>query len=169
MPVLQQAQVSQRVLDLGPLEKPQAAVHAVGNAGVEQGGLHHPALRIAAVKQRDLAAIGALAHQLPHLVDKPLRLGKVAGRLEHTHRLARPGLGVQVLAQAVGIAADEGIGRIEDVAEAAVIALKLDLMRHAKLTHEVGHIAHPGAAKGIDALVVVADGNHRCGGRPALA
>ena len=33
--VLQQAQIGQRVLDFGPLEEAQAAVHAVGNGGVE--------------------------------------------------------------------------------------------------------------------------------------
>jgi hypothetical protein len=34
--VLEQAQVGQRVLDLGALEEAQAAIHAVGQAGVEQ-------------------------------------------------------------------------------------------------------------------------------------
>jgi hypothetical protein len=33
----------------------------------------------------------AVAVQLLRLVDEPLRLGEVAGRLEHPHRLARAG------------------------------------------------------------------------------
>jgi hypothetical protein len=39
---------------------------------------------------------------------------------------------------------------------AAVVLLQLDLVRHTELAHEVGHVAHPRAAEGIDALVVVA-------------
>jgi hypothetical protein len=55
--VLQQPQVGQRVLDLGPLEKAQAAIDPVGHAGVEQRGLDHTALRIAAVQHRNLLAL----------------------------------------------------------------------------------------------------------------
>ena len=44
--VLQQAQIRQRMFDLGALEKAQTAVHAVRHAGVEQRCLHHPALRV---------------------------------------------------------------------------------------------------------------------------
>ncbi len=55
--------------------------------------------------------------------------------------------------------ADEFIGRIEDVAVAAVVLLELDLVLDVELLDEVGHVAHPGAAKGVDALVVVAHGD----------
>ena len=48
--VLQKAQVRQRVLDFSALKKAQAAIHTVGNAGIEQAGFNHPALRIAAVE-----------------------------------------------------------------------------------------------------------------------
>ena len=56
--VLQQAQVGQRVLDLGALKEAQAAVHAVGHAGIEERRLNHPALRIAAVEHGNLLALG---------------------------------------------------------------------------------------------------------------
>jgi hypothetical protein len=132
--VLQQAQVGQRVLDFGALEEAQAAVHAVRHAGVEQRRLDHPALRVAAVEHGDLLArnarLGALvAHQVAHLLDHPLRLGQVGRRLVHAHRLARALVGAQVLAQARLVVADQRVGRIEDVAVAAVVLLQLDLVR----------------------------------------
>ena len=162
--VLQQAQVGQRMLDLGAFEKAQAAIDPVRHAGVEQRRLDDPALRVAAIQHRDLLAIHAIAHQLAHLVDHPLRLGQVAGRLDHAHRLARALVGAQVLAQALGVVADQRIGAVQDVAVAAVVLLELDLVLHVELAHEVGHVADPRAAKRIDALVVVAHGQHAARG-----
>ena len=57
--------------------------------------------------------------------------------------------------------ADQLVGRIEDVADAAVVLLQLDLVLHPELAHEVGHVAHARTAEGVDALVVVADREHR--------
>jgi hypothetical protein len=55
--VLQQAQVGQRVLDFGAFKKAQAAIHAVGHAGIEQRRFDHPALRVAAVEHGDFLAL----------------------------------------------------------------------------------------------------------------
>ncbi len=111
------------MLDFGALEKAQPAIDAVRHASVEQRGFHHPALRIAAVEQRNLFPLGAVAHQLLDLIDEPLRLGEVAGRFIHPHGLARAGFGAQVFAQALAVVTDERIGRIENIAKAAVVAL----------------------------------------------
>ena len=76
--VLHQAQIGQRVLDLGPLKKAQTAIHAVRKPGVEQRSFEHPALRVAAVEQRHFLALKAvLLDQLAQLFHQPLRLGKV--------------------------------------------------------------------------------------------
>ena len=167
--VLQQPQVGQRVLDLGPLEKAQAAIHPVGHGRIEQRGLDHPALRIAAVEHRDLLATDArhrtvAAHQVPHFLDHPLRLGEVGRRLIDPHRLAGALRGAQVLAQPGLVVADQLVGRIEDVAEAAVVLLQLDLVLDMEFAHEIGHVADPRAAERVDALVVVADRQHRAAG-----
>ena len=45
-----EAQIGQRMLDLGTLEKAQSAIHPVGDTGVEQRRLDDPALGIAAVQ-----------------------------------------------------------------------------------------------------------------------
>ena len=93
-------------------------------------------------------------------LDQPLRLGKVAGRLIDPHLLAGSRFGTQVLAQALGIATDQLVGRIEDIAEAAVVLLQLDDALDPVFALEIGHIANACAAKGIDALVVIADRHH---------
>ena len=98
-----QAQVGERMLDLLPLEKAQAAIDAVGNAGGEQRVLQHPRLRIGAVEQRDLARAMPLADERLDFLDDPARLVAVGVRLEDAHRLARAGLGPQVLAEARGL------------------------------------------------------------------
>ena len=152
------------MLDLGPLKKAQAAVHLVRQAGIEQRGLDHPALRVAAVQHGDFVPRQAVAHQLAHLVHHPLRLGKVAGGLKHPHRLARALRGAQVLAQTAAVVADQFIGAVQDVAAAAVVFLQLDLVAHAKFTHKVSHIAYTRAAKGVNALVVVAHRQHTARG-----
>src|SRR3990167_7144538 len=159
--VLQQAQVGQRMLDFGALEEAQTAVHAVGHAGIEQCRFDHPALRIAAVEHGDFLALKAVvAHELLDLIDHPLRLRQVRAGFVHAHGLARALRGAQVLAQAAAVVADEGVGRIKNVAVAAVVLLQLDLALHVELAHKVGHVAHARTAKGVDALVVVAHGNH---------
>ena len=163
MGVFEQAQIGQGVFDLGAFKKAQAAVHAVRDAGVEQRGFHHPTLGVAAVKHGNFLVVHALAVQLADFIDHPLRFGVVAGGLKHAHGLARARVGAQVFAQTLAVVRDELVGRVQDVAAAAVVLLELDLVLHPKLAHEVGHVAHARAAKGVDALVVVAHGKQGVG------
>ena len=93
-------------------------------------------------------------------LDQPLRLGEVAGGLEDTHQFAGAGLGAQVLAEPAAVVADQGIGAVQDVAEAAVVLLQLDDLLDAVLALEVRHIADPRTAEGVDALVVVTHREH---------
>ena len=159
--VLQQAQIGQRMLDLGAFEEAQTTVHAVRHARVEQGGLDHPALRVAAVEHRHFALGHIFPRELLHLVHHPLRLGEIAGGFKHPHRLTRARVRAQVLAQPVAVVGNQLVGRVQDVAHAAVVLLQLDLVLHAELPNEVGHVAHARAAEGVNALVIVAHGKHR--------
>ncbi len=88
-----QPQVGQRVLDLGALEKAQAAIHAIGQAGVEQRVLQRPRLRVAAIEQRDFGAGVTFAHQRTDLLDDPARLVAVGIGFVDADRLAAAGLG----------------------------------------------------------------------------
>jgi hypothetical protein len=124
--VLHHAQVGQRVLDLGPLEKAQTAIDPIRHAGVEQRVLDHARLRIGAVQHRHLAARVALGDQVAHLVDQPGGFEAVGTGLEHPHLLAVAGIGPQVLAQPLGVVADQRVGGVEDVAVRAIVLLELD-------------------------------------------
>ena len=162
--VLQQAQIGQRVFDFGALEEAQTTINPVRNGGVEQRGLDHTALGVGSVQHRHLAARKTVAYELAHLVDHPLRFCEVAGGLIDPYRLARTLVGTQVFTQTCAVVADQRVGRVQDIAVAAVVLLELDLVAHTKLAHKVRHIADPCAAKGVNALVIVAYRQHR----PAL-
>ncbi len=58
---------------------------------------------------------------------------------------------------------DQRVGGIEDVTMRAIVLLQLDQVLDPELTFELGHVADIGAAKGIDALIVIADGEHARG------
>ena len=94
------------------------------------------------------------------LLDEPLRLVQVGGRLVHAHRLAVTEVGPEILAQAVAIVANEGVGRRENIAVRAIVLLELDQVGDLVLALEGRHVADVGAAKSVDALVVVTDREH---------
>ena len=52
------------------------------------------------------------------------------------------------------------VGAVQNIAEAAVVLLELDLVLHRILAHKVSHIAHARATKSVNALVVVAHGKN---------
>ena len=52
----EQAQVGDRVLDLGPLVELRPADHLVGDVEADEGVLEHPALRVGPVEDGDLGA-----------------------------------------------------------------------------------------------------------------
>ncbi len=162
------------MFDFCAFKKAQATIHAIGHACVEQGGFDHTALRVAAIQHCDfmamrhtLAAVAvlALAQQVLHFFDHPLRFGKVGGRFIHPHRFTLALGGVQVFAQTVFVVANQMVGAVQNIAEAAVVLLELDLVLHRILAHKVSHIAHARTSKSVNALVVVA---HRKNSTTAL-
>jgi hypothetical protein len=161
-----QAQVGERVLDLLALEEAQPAIHAVGNAGREE--LRARARATArwsgrAARSRCAARRRAPAPGSPRRSSAPRRRPHRPRR----HGSARPRLvGPQVLAEAVAVVKDDRVGGVEDVAVRAVVLLQADHVAHPELALEVAHVADLGAAEAVDALVVVADAEHR---RAALA
>ncbi len=166
--IVHQLQIGDRVLDLGALEVAQAAVHGIGNAGREQRMLDHAALRVAAVQDRDLVAAHALVHEALGFFDDPLRFFEIRRGLVHAHLFALAGIRAQVLAQALGVVGDQEVGAVEDVAMRAVVLLELDQVLDLVVAFERRHIADVGAAEGVDALVIVADGKDGAAARFAL-
>ena len=94
------------------------------------------------------------------LFNDPLRLTKIAAVFLHAHGLAHALAGAQILTQALGVVANQVIRTIQNMRVAAVIFFQLDLLLHRKFAHKICHIAHARAAKGIDALIVIAHRHH---------
>ena len=156
--ILHEPQVGQRMLDLGPLEKPQPAKDPVRHAGLEQGLLDHARLRIASIEHSHLAAQKALLNQAANLFYQPLGLEQIACGLHDPNGLTCAGFRPEVLAQPASVIGNERIGRIQNVAVGAVVLLELDEVAHAELGLEALHVGHVSAPKGVDALVVIAHG-----------
>jgi hypothetical protein len=83
-----QAQIGERVLHFGALEKAHAAIDAVRHARVEQRVLDHTRLRVGAVEHGDLRRRDAIGNQAIDDVDDECRLVDVGWRGKGAHRLA---------------------------------------------------------------------------------
>ena len=106
------------------LKETQAAIHFVGHACIEQRSFHHSTLRIAAVEHGHFLPSQTIAFdQLTNLIDQPLGFGKVTGRFIHAHGFACTLVCAKVFAKSVFVVANEGIGRIQNVAVASVVLL----------------------------------------------
>ncbi len=122
--------------------------------------LEHARLRIGAVQNGDLAACRAFGHQILRFFDDPLRLLQIARCFIDAQRLAMASIGAQILAQPIAVMRNQRIGSVENVGVRTVILFQLDQILRGKLALESQHVGDLGAAKGIDALVIVAYGEH---------
>jgi uncharacterized protein with PIN domain len=82
----------------------------------------------------------------------------------HTHLLALPRIGAQILAQALAVVGDQLVAASR-IWPRAVVLLQLDRFTWNSRSNAL--IAHIGATEGVDALVVVADGKQRRRAAPA--
>ena len=162
-----EAQVGERVLDLGALEEAHAAVDAVRHAGAEQRVLEHARLRVAsgrAPRPRTSATPSSA---------RPLTMSTMNAASSRSDGAANartgsplPSARPQVLAEPRLVVADQRVGGVEDVAVRAVVLLELDerapaCSGAAEVALEVLHVGDVRAAERVDRLVVVADGEHR--------
>ena len=162
--IAEQAQVGQRVLDFLALEEAQAAIDLVRHTLGEQFVFDDPRLRVGAVEHGNLRRRHAVAHQFADFLDHEARLVEVGIGFESADRLALAGVGPQVLAQALAVVLDDGVGGGQDVAVRAVVLLQANDVRPGVLALEFAHVANLGTAETVDRLVVVA---HRKNVRPA--
>ena len=120
---LREAQVGERVLDLGALEEPQAAIHAVRDARGHQRLLEGAGLGVRAVQDSGGGEWQAAALVIADAVDDEVGLvALVVGRID-ADRVAALGRGPQLLAHAVGVLRDDGVRRGEDHLGRAVVLL----------------------------------------------
>ncbi len=120
----------------------------------------HPRLRIRAVQHPDIGETQSAALEGLYFLGEPARLVAVALRLVDAHRLAVPGGGPQVLAEALLVVDDERVGRGEDEPVRAVVLLEAYDVLDAEIALEFGHVADVRPAKPVNGLIVVADREH---------
>ena len=154
----EQAEVGDRVLDLGPLVELGAADHLVGELEADQRVLQHPAHRVGPVEDRDvLAPHPLLLAEALDLARHPARLLVLVGQLRELHRLAAGALGPEPLRPTLAVALDHRVGGGEDRLGGAVVLLQLDHRSIGEVALEVEDVADVGVAESVDRLVLVAD------------
>lgn len=147
-------QVRHGVLDLAPVVEACTADHLVRDAEAHERLFEHPALRVGAVEG---------GHLLPHHVSVALQ---VLHRASHEGGLVAFVLGVvahdavattllapEVLLLAIGVVADDGVGRIEDGLRAAIVLVEHDGGDVVERLLELQDVAHVGPAPAVHAVV----------------
>ena len=151
------AQIGQRVADLGALIEPGAADHAIGQAERNKPVFEFAHLERGPHQDRDLVEIVAGALQLlDHLADGAGFLFRVPGACDGDF-FAVDIFGVQRLAETAFVEGDEMRCGGEDMSGGAVIALEPDDLGARKVVLEAQDVVDLGAAPAVDRLIVVAD------------
>ena len=155
-------EVGDHVADLGALVELGPADDLVGDGVAPELLLEHARLRVGAVEHGDLVrpeepvGAGLPLQQLLHLAGHELRLGALVVDLHDLDERARAPRRPQVLALALAVVGDHGVGHVEDGLRAAVVLLQADDLGLRVVALELEDVADVGAAPRVDALVVVA-------------
>ncbi len=155
--VVDDAQVTEEILDLGPLEEAHAPDDLVGHALGPHHLFEHARLGVDAVEDGDLARRDAAGDGLPDARDDEGRLVVLVVAGDHRHGIAVVVVGPQLLGLAVLRGLDDAERGLDDVVRRSVVLLQLDDGRVGEVAAEAADDAHVGAAPAVDALVVVAD------------
>ena len=154
----QDAQVGERVLDLGTLVEAHPADHLVRGAHADEHLLEHPRLGVRAVEHRDVGGPrAALARQLADAVGDESRLVALVVGHEADDLLAVAGLRPQPLVLAAPVAGDHRVRSRQDRLGRAVVLLEHHGAGVGEVGLEVHDVADVRAAERVDRLVGVAD------------
>ena len=151
------AEIGDRVADLGPLVEARAADHPVGDAQLDEPLLEGAGLEAGPDQHRRLAELAALPLPGLDLVGDEGGLLLVVPQAGDLDLLALLALGPQRLAVPAAVARDHARGRAQDVPGRAVVALEADDRGTREILLEAQDVADLGPAPAVDRLVVVAD------------
>ena len=124
--VVDNAQIGQHILDLGPVEELHAADDLIGYAVALKGILHGVGLGVGSVEHGVFLPVDAptvVHHDLPHYTVG--LVGLIEAGLDgddFPFSVLRP----QSLALAAGVVGDDGVGGVQDVLGGAVVLLQPD-------------------------------------------
>src|SRR5690349_5196070 len=152
-----QAEVGDRIADLGALVEAEAADDLVGQADRDEALLELAGLELGADEDGDVVEREAAAlHGLDVLADAA-RLLRAVPDADDLDLLAVAFVGPERLAEATGIVGDEAVRGGEDVRGGAIVLLQADNFCAWEIFLEAQDVGDLGPAPGIDRLVVVAD------------
>jgi hypothetical protein len=152
-----QAQVGQRILDFGAVEKAQPAVDAIADVVLDQLFFEVARLRVRAVQHGAFAGPAAVLNVLADAVDDEARLVLfVVGGIQ-CDRFAGPAGCPQMLAEALRIVGDDRVRGLENRRSRPVVLLETDGLGARKVAQEMLHVLDTCTAPAVDRLVVVAD------------
>src|SRR5688500_1379842 len=151
------AQVSERVAELGPLVESEAADDPVGQADGDEAVLELTGLELGPEEDRGLGDPAAAALNAFDLLADPPRVLGPGPDADDPDLVAAVVVGPQGLAEAAAIMGDEAGGGGEDVRRGAVILLEADDLGAREILLEPEDVGDLRAAPGIAALVLVAD------------
>ena len=120
-----EAQVGEGVFDFLAFVKAQAAVDFVGDAAAEQALFDDARLGVAAVEDGDFVQIPAFTFEGFGFVHDELGFFEVGKGGVVADFVASFGVGAQVFAEAFVVVFDDGVGGGEDVADGAVVFVRV--------------------------------------------
>ena len=154
--VIDDTQVGQHVLHLGPVEELGAADDFIGHAVALAGIFQRVGLGVHPVEDGVVLPVGATAIGHHDLAQHVVGLVALVEGGFHRHRVAGAVVGPQRLALAPQIVADHAVGRVQNVLGGAVILLQADGTGPLILALKVEDILNIGATEAVNALVVIA-------------
>ncbi len=159
--VHQRPQVGEDVLHLTPVVELHSADDAVRHAGPYERLLDHPALRVRAVEDGDVAVPLVLGVDEPtDLVHDERRLVVLVFCVVAGDELATDLLGPEVLRPARRVVGDHRVGGVENALTRPVVLLHHDDRRFREHLLELQEIPKIGPAKFVDRLILVTDHHH---------
>ncbi len=151
--VVENGEVRDGILDLGPLVEPWAADHLIRDLLAHQDVLEHAALRVGPVEDGDLGSRPAVVDETRDLRRDEARLGVLVLDLDDLHRLTLSELREETLGLAVPVVLDHRVGGAENRVRRAVVLLESDRARPGKVALEVEDVADVGATEAVDRIV----------------
>src|SRR5262245_45629212 len=155
--LLDQAEISDRIADLGALVKAEAADDLVVEADRDEALLELAGLELGANEDRDVVERAAADLVRFDLLADPARFFRPVPDTDLSNLLAIAGIGPQSLAEPARIMGNEAIGGCEDMACGAVILFEADDLRAREVLLKAEDVGDLRTAPGIDRLIIVTD------------
>src|SRR5690349_12827406 len=152
-----QAEVGDRIADLGALVEAEAADDLVGKADRDEALFELAGLELGADEDGDVVEAAAADLDGFDFLADAAGLLRAVPDADDADLLAVALVGPERLAEAAAVVGDEAVGGGEDVRGGAVVLFQPDDLRAGEVLLEAEDVGDLGTAPAVDRLVVVAD------------